>query len=83
MALKGQLLIFEILDRQLLVIAEPLLQESIIRLPQCTNTTLNFASLIAHLLAAHYIKQIFHKSCKTYHVTNQSACLLKPTKFLI
>ena len=28
-------------------------------------------------------KQNFHKSGKTYQLTNQSACLLKPTKFLI
>ena len=28
-------------------------------------------------------KQYFHKSCKTYQLTNQSACTFKPTKFLI
>mgnify|MGYP001793293442 CR=1 FL=1 len=28
-------------------------------------------------------KQYFNKSCKTYQLTNQSDCLLKPTKFLI
>ena len=28
-------------------------------------------------------KQYFHKSCETYQLTNQTACLLKPTKFLI
>ena len=26
-------------------------------------------------------KQYFHKSCLTYHLTNQFVCLLKPTKF--
>ena len=31
----------------------------IIRLPQCTITTLNFASRIAHLLAAYYSNNIF------------------------
>ena len=31
----------------------------VIRLPQCTNTTLNFTSRIAHLLAAYYSNSIF------------------------
>ena len=31
----------------------------IIRLPQRTNTTLNFATHIAHLLAAYYSNSIF------------------------
>ena len=31
----------------------------IIRLPQCTITTLNFASRVAHLLAAYYWNRIF------------------------
>ena len=51
----------------------------IIRLPQCFN----FASRIAHLLAAYYSNRNLHKSCKTYQLTNQSVCLLKPTKLLI
>ena len=55
----------------------------IIILPQCFNTTLNFALCIAHLLAAYYSNSNFHKFCKTYQLTKQSACLLKPTKLLI
>ena len=51
----------------------------IIKLPQCTNTTLNFSTSTGSII----FKQNFHKSGKTYQLTNQSTCLLKPTKFLI
>ena len=55
----------------------------ITRLPQCTRSTLYICVAYSTSTGSILFKQYFHKSGKTYQLTNQSACLLKPTKFLI
>ena len=50
----------------------------------CTNScSAPTPPSIICLLAAYHSNSIFHKSCKTYHPTNHSTYLLKPTELLI
>ena len=49
----------------------------IIRLPQCTNITLNFVVAYSTSSGSVLFKQYFHKPCKTFQLNNQSALFAK------